>query len=576
MPGIVGCSTNTGTVEQILIARDCLKYSPSYKNDTVFQDENIICTRTHLGIVGEQNSPTQTNGWYCWVEGEMYNIKELRSTFSLTCNSESQLLIEALQKKKLKKLLQQIDGFFVAVIYEKKTKRIHFITSRYGFKPLYIWQEDGRIAWSSELKALLKLKSFPQRIDKTAINCFLQLGHFLGPITWFQNVSQLDASCWYIYSLEKPGVSEHTRYWSWENVEPNSLSFMEAAEHSGTLFKEAIKRQCQQPNKKYMISLSGGLDSRAIMAAIPDDIKVSAFTFGVKNCEDITIAKQVTHKKPAPHSQFFLNDKNWFNGRAEGIWRSDGMISFIHFHATQFESQIGKTGQISFNGFAGEVVLGCHWMKNLNNRATLDRAQSVFGKYTYLDQPNAQFYNISTEAPYYLNTRVRKFTAYGLSEIKEFESRIPFFDNQLIEFVYSLPDEFRQHNRLYNQILLNEFPSFFDKIPWQGTGCPISNYKTWYYYPRRVAKILLKKANIDLISFATYNKWLKRNQEIFTNILLSEQAILPRILNVNFKNETEPFSDLKKTMLLFSAEIWLQQIFNHRFLTTEELLEIGK
>lgn len=51
-----------------------------------------------------------------------------------------------------------------------------------------------------------------------------------------------------------------------------------------------------EPDEKIGISLSGGLDNRAIFAAVNHlypDYKGYAYTFGVPECDDITIAEQV-------------------------------------------------------------------------------------------------------------------------------------------------------------------------------------------------------------------------------------------------------------------------------------------
>lgn len=46
----------------------------------------------------------------------------------------------------------------------------------------------------------------------------------------------------------------------------------------------------------------------------------------------------------------------------------------------------------------------------------------------------------------------------------------PFMDADLLDFVYSLPDEYRYNSRLYNAMLLKYYPEYFVTIPWQNTG----------------------------------------------------------------------------------------------------------
>ena len=95
-----------------------------------------------------------------------------------------------------------VDGYFCAVLYDSKRKRIVIISDRYGLKPLFIMNRNGLFAWSSELKGLFPLHGFDKIISGDSIRCFLDVGHFIGNLTWFEGVSMMPPSTMLVYDIE--------------------------------------------------------------------------------------------------------------------------------------------------------------------------------------------------------------------------------------------------------------------------------------------------------------------------------------------------------------------------------------
>jgi asparagine synthase (glutamine-hydrolysing) len=576
MPGIIGCLKSTGTEREVLQARNVLKYSSQYKDDALFVDETIICSRTHQNIIGEKDSPikAKTNDLYCWVEGEFYNKDLIKNTFGLSENSEAQLLLEATEKNILELVLGKIDGYFAAVIYNQKKVELTFITDRFGFKPLYIWKSEKKLAWSSEIKSFLSFHQFPTEIDIEGFDCFLKIGQFLGEHTWFKKVIQLDASTIATYSLLGNKMLKTKRYWLWEAIQPDNISYKDACKKLGDLFQKAVLKRCHPNNNNFNLALSGGLDSRAILAAIPEEINLKTFTFGKIGCADAKLAEKAAGVHSTENWFFELTKENWFNGRIEGVWRSEAAFSFIHLHGAQYQGQFANLGKIGFNGFAGDLVLGGSSISQLDSRITEFRVNQVFPDFVHHTNFTDPFYNIEKEDPYFINTRVKKFTANGLNEIKNFENRIPFFDNDLIEFAYAIPDHFRLNNKIYFTMLLNNFAAYFKKIPWQASGYPISNYMKWFYFPKRLIQSKLKSFGMPSPGFADYDIWIKNHILPFEKILISKKAIYPEYTEYDVKKALEGFKSHGNNILeiarLITAEIWFQQVFNNHYFTTDE------
>ena len=87
--------------------------------------------------------------------------------------------------------------------------------------------------------------------------------------------------------------------------------------------------------------------------------------------------------------------------------------------------------------------------------------------------------------------------------------RLPFMDNKLIDFVYSLPDEFRYNNKIYFHMLLKYHKELFENIPWQHTELPIDKeyslkFNFFKYFNKIISKIGIKKQSKNYIDYVKY------------------------------------------------------------------------
>ena len=213
------------------------------------------------------------------------------------------------------------------------------------------------------------------------------------------------------YSLKNRELLEENRYWKWSNIEPQTLSFNEAAIRLSNLLQNAVQKRVKI-GERIGVSLSGGLDSRSVLAAInqANGQNVVYFTFGKKDCDDIKIASKVTSIKNNPHYVFELNEKNWMNERFHSVWKTDGMISLLHLHNPESYEYLKELFDININGFIGDLSMGGSWIDELEKKITKPAANKKFGKHIEFTDLNHSFYNISHQDPYFIDTRARRFT----------------------------------------------------------------------------------------------------------------------------------------------------------------------
>lgn len=534
--GAVNISNNI-TTKEIKDALSLISYSDSDIFDNLFSDENIIASRIHLGIIGEKDSPFQKSGIYSWIEGEIYNFNEIIELFKYNSKTFSELLIDAYNNKQLEAVLSKINGCFTAILYDKS--EIKLISDRLGMKPLYIWNNEENFAWVSEVKALLALSCFKLEINTQAINCFMDLGHLLGNITWFKDVKLINAASLITYSLKHRKIIEEKRYWKWSSIKPQNLSFNEAVVRLGNLLQTAVKKMVKI-DEKLGVSLSGGLDSRLNLAVIDEinDIHVEYFTFGKKGCGDIKIAEIVSSIKNNTHFIFELNEENWIDERFQQVWRTDGMISLLFLHNPVSGKHLKGLLDIVIGGNLGECMKG-DWIDEFDRKITKKTAFDSFGEHFKFTNIYDDFYDIAHQDPYIIDTRGRRFINVGLiGAFSTIEIRRSLLDNDLIDFIYALPDDYRKGRKLYEKALLYKYPEYYENIPWQMTGYPISKEITIHRKMIILVKKLLKNFPVIKSSrkFTDYAKWLRTPNMVKLSkmILDPKNAIYSNYIDINF------------------------------------------
>lgn len=537
VPGIYGLVCNINLHNNFEMMRDAMRLYSHYIQDDLFIDQKIAASRVHIGNIGEMTSPVIFDEvLYIWVEGEAYNVQEVAKQINLPFEGDSlaKLLLLAEKLEKLNDCLNILDGYFCAVIYDKQSKIVKIFSDRYGMRLLYWYHSDGVFAWGSEVKAILAVDCVDKSIDLSSLDCFIDLGYLMGEHTWFSCIKLIKPATVIEYNIEEDALRQWY-YWRWSEIKPSLICFDDAVSRLGELFFQSVSKRFDG-NNRIGISLSGGLDSRAIFAAVNNlypDYDGYIYTFGFPNCDDILIAEKVALLSNWTHEKFYLTQKNWFSPRIKSVWVTDGMLDIMHMHGCEFSKIIHERIDINLNGYCGDAVMGGAFLSvlPLNSRSSEENTLPFYGKYSKEANISEDFYNIDHVEPNIYMNRVRRFTNYGtVNNLPWIHQRKPFFDNELVEFIFSLPDEYRLHNKLYSAMLQRVFPKFFKKIPWQKTGKPVSTHKTTSLYfklqnrIKLLANILfnLNKNN----SYVDYSQ-LIRDKEIFYEIqtIINDKSI---------------------------------------------------
>lgn len=524
MPGIYGFHQRSvsnrrevlGSMQQSML---CF---PHLKQANFFVDNCIAASRTSLkGADTVTSSSRDRDSLELWIEGEVFNLAKVIEDYKWTdkpvANTEFNIwLLYAYQLGELDSFLNKIDGDFCAALYDPIRRKLLLISDRYGMRLLYWYQHNGVFAWASEVKGILALPKVDKSFDTTSFPCFIDLGYLLGEHTWFKHVQLIKPATVVEYDIAAEAVSQHY-YWTWSEIKPINLGFDDAVDTLYEALSNAVLRRFN-PDERIGITLSGGLDSRVILAIVDrlfPDYQGKAFTFGYPGSEDIKIAKQVISQSSWRHQVFHFTNTNWFDPRVPIVWATDGMLNIKAMHGVEFLDVMSSEIDINLNGYLGDVVAGGGWINpaSMEQKPSINNLSDFYGDYGELAMLSESYFMFGKREPALYLSRARRFTNLGIAAAAAWvEQRKPFFDHAVIDWAFGIPELYRQNNHVYSEMLNRYFPKYFHDIPWQKTGKRVGVKKN-------IKPSILQRASCRIIKmclgqggskeYADYSKWIR-------------------------------------------------------------------
>ncbi len=204
----------------------------------------------------------------CWLtyNGEFYNHRDFRERlvgkgvrFRGTSDTETMLY---LLRDQGPGALAAVAGIFSLAYWNARQHRLLLARDPVGVKQLYFHDNGSRIAFASEIKALLSCPDLPREIDPEAVNQYL---HFHTPLfhrTFFKHIQQVRPGEYLV--VDASGVHAR-RYWNLDGFDPRQESSDEAVEQLRDLLKNVVGEQLMS-DVPVGCFFSGGIDSTAIAA----------------------------------------------------------------------------------------------------------------------------------------------------------------------------------------------------------------------------------------------------------------------------------------------------------------------
>jgi len=417
-----------------------------------------------------------------------------------------------------REFLGMLDGFFVLAIWDGHHRSLLVANDRLGLVPVFYAHQGGRFMFANQVKAISQQAGFDRQLNLAAVAQFFRFQRLLGENTFFEGIRWLRHGSCLVYEADRDCLSQAS-YWDFDRLpeENRGISFGEAVEETGRLLGRAVEK-CLQGEQRLGIYLTGGLDSRTILGFSRRlGADVSTITYGIPGCRDLVYAARLAKQLGAEHHAFPQENGRWMQEHVPfHLEATEGFTTLIHSHAAISLEPARQWMDVNLTGFNGDQLLGCRVVDHFPvGFAGLSEASFLTAIFQYHNQYSVwpgiteadekqlylpQVYNHTRDAAFeslrddlrYYQRLPYERRADFISQVNQcvhlshfnmvyqrayMENRYPFCDYPLMNFVYSLPMDFRKQDRLYLAVINREIPRV-TRVP-RDTDDMLLTDRTW-------------------------------------------------------------------------------------------------
>ncbi|HEY0972083.1 MAG TPA: asparagine synthetase B family protein [Gemmatimonadales bacterium] len=363
-------------------------------------------------------------------------------------------------------------------------RRLEARTDRFGFQPLFYATDGSRLWLSPSIPELLR-QGAPAELDDGALAVFLRLGVHLGDDTPFLHIRSAPPAARLVWEEGRLTVTGER---AWRPL--TDITRDRAIARYGELFRAAVARYEVDPERT-VVPLTGGRDSRHILLelhaqghAVPT---VTVRPTPPWSDQDVTLAATVSEAVGVPHTVIETTRDRHADDLEKNLRTS--MCTFEHYWTMALLRHLDGRGMVVYDGIAGDTLSEAKYMNahrlELFRRWELGRyaAEELFPELylpvilrpamyrrlarglalerleaelrTHADAPNPvgsyRFWNRTRRAvalaPFALLATVATV-------------RAPFLDDDLYDFLASLPGEMLVDRTFHTETIARSYPSF--------------------------------------------------------------------------------------------------------------------
>lgn len=513
MCGIFVCLKCDLEIELLRYYFNLLKHRGPNNSTFARLDDDVIFGFHRLAIMDtsdQGNQPFQHNGIHLVCNGEIFNHKVLEeiaiktkyipetqtfvsdNTYTFKSKSDCECILYLYAKYGIQRTVKELDAEFAFVIYDQPKRKVYAARDRFGVRPLFIGftnDDDGggsgggsgggggggskQLYFASEAKALLhchNVMPFPP-------------GNYLELDLDKTLPTPDNILCWHMKRY----------YWM-----PSVISYFNkeyASERIRNLFVTAVKKRTMSDQAVGCL-LSGGLDSSLVAAVLVKLLpNVKFFSIGLSESVDVSAAKRVIEFLKVPKENHHICEFTIEEG-----WNA---LPHVIYHLETYDTTTIRAG-------TPQYLLAKYISQNTNVKVIFsgEGSDELNAGYAYSKMaPSAQELRedakrLLSELYMFDNKRTDRTTAaFGL------EVRVPFLDNDLVDFVLATDPEFQMcQNVIEKKLFRDAFQGWLpDEIlyrPKEAFSDAVSSKDiSWY---RSLQKLIDRKITDDNLANQPY------------------------------------------------------------------------
>ncbi|KGJ93587.1 asparagine synthase (glutamine-hydrolyzing) [Colwellia psychrerythraea] len=562
MCGVAGYITSSNVDKSVLKEMTKVLHHRGPDGSGHFYSSGVALGHTRLSIVDLSNAGHQPmsymDRYVITYNGEVYNYTEIRQELEVlgylfNSDTDTEVILAAFDKWGVE-CLSKFNGMWAFVIYDKKDKIFFISRDRFGIKPLYYYRESNDFVFASEIKSILVnplVKNMPNEL-------YLEQYLLKGPKeyyteTAFESIFRFPVSSYFLGSAEELNDDfKINQFWTFNsNLKEELFSEEKAKKYAETYYEilsDAVRLRLRA-DVRVGSALSGGLDSSSIVYLVNQYLKSLGKTElqetfssvykaeGTTDCDESEfidlVAKSLNVNShqiepkvedlPFKHKQVIYHMENPPEGTCMSAWHTFQLVKETGVKVT-LDGQ-GADEQLA--GYLDYVMTYLVSLKLLDfykefkyfikipgikKRIILSgmmvHFKAIFGKKVLKKcikrLKGLDFYTN-------LNEQLEESTKHNLVNLIHYadhtsmahsiESRMPFMDYRLIEFLSSVPATYKMHNGWTKYIARLAFDGKLpDEIVWRKDkmGWPIPE-KFWFLGPLKawIEKKIPEEINLE-------------------------------------------------------------------------------
>ncbi|MFW9876097.1 MAG: hypothetical protein ACFFG0_23590 [Candidatus Thorarchaeota archaeon] len=383
-------------------------------------------------------------------------------------------------------------GIFTIIIIDNN--KIKFFNDRFGLSKFFYIDKGKKFIGSNNLKLLSEFHS--KKISKTNVFEYFILNYFTQGNTIYEGIKySRGGTNFHLNSdLEKKYYFDIRHFMQHRSKELNIKK--DIFHISSEIWTNIINQYLNHfSNKKISLTLTAGLDSRMILAAMRKIKFIPlTFTFGHKDSMDVRGARRIAKKLDLKHYHFFPEEKvlqNFQQSATDTVIKGDSLVTLFRAHRLDAYYKIKEYSDVIFFGFIGsEIIRGLYpdglvinklassiWLNDKLNikdfiinhfkkyflsipKNIIDELTERLSNYTFLYKSDQYLFEMII--PLHFGQDIRLLEKIGIFSL------CPFWDIDFLEFIKNTPF-FISNNRQKDFAKLGHFrrrkqPLFSSKL----------------------------------------------------------------------------------------------------------------
>jgi asparagine synthase (glutamine-hydrolysing) len=355
----------------------------------------------------------------------------------------------------------ELDGLFSGIVIDRRQRKALLFNDRYGLERVYYHEGPDGFFFASEAKALLRVLPKLRALDDDGLLEFLHYGCTLNWKSLFRDIGILPgASLWAFTPDDRCHKRRYFVPAAWES-QP-TLAGESFADALGRIFMRALPSYFE-PDRTIGISLTGGLDTRMIMACRPaerHDLISYTFAGPTGDTVDVRLAAQVAKASGVPHHVLRLGEDFFSNYGSlvdRTVYITDGYLGACGAHEIYLNKEARQLSPVRLTGnFGSEILRRATTFKRVGFSAELlhpdvRRALSPERLSPRQVATHPVSFAACEEIPWHLFGLLRA----GQSHVT---TRMPYLSNALVALAFRAPEQLRGSSTPALRVIRNTAP----------------------------------------------------------------------------------------------------------------------